>query len=233
MSEECLICGKRLVYLDAPETMRCAICGEEHRSRARCEDGHYICDECHTTGAAPAVLSCADIDLLDPIEILDRLMDMPGIYMHGPEHHMLVPASLVTAYRNNGGEIDMAAALREVIERGAEIPGGVCGYWGACGAGIGAGVFVSIVTGSDPLEVDSWGMANEATSRALAAIGAIGGPRCCKRDSYTSVIEAAKFASERLGVRIETHHPTCRRCGQNEQCIRLRCPYNPANTMKR
>lgn len=27
---------------------------------------------------------------------------------------------------------------------------GACGFWGACGAGISAGMFVSIVTGSTP-----------------------------------------------------------------------------------
>ena len=55
-------------------------------------------------------------------------------------------AALLTAYKNAGGEIDLQQALVEMMSRGRSVPGGACGFWGACGAGISAGMFVSIIS---------------------------------------------------------------------------------------
>lgn len=40
-------------------------------------------------------------------------------------------ASLITAYHNAGGEVDMEWALSEMVRRGKQVPGGTCGNWGA------------------------------------------------------------------------------------------------------
>ena len=113
--------------------------------------------------------------------------------------------------------------------RGKKVPGGSCGFWGACGAGISAGMFVSIVTKATPLTTDPWGLANRMTSKALGEIGKIGGPRCCKRDSYLSVLSAIDFVREELGVEMEKPEITCSRSARNNQCIGRRCPFAPAN----
>ena len=91
-----------------------------------------------------------------------------------------------------------------MMHRGKTVPGGACGFWGACGAGISAGMFISIISGSTPLAVEPWGLANRMTSRALEAIGAVGGPRCCKRDSYLSILAAVEYVKEHFGVEMET-----------------------------
>ena len=52
----------------------------------------------------------------------------------------MVGAALLTAYRNAGGEIDLEPALREMMNRGKSVPGGACGFWGACGAGLSSGI---------------------------------------------------------------------------------------------
>ncbi len=101
----------------------------------------------------------------------------------------------------------------------------VCGFWGACGAGVSAGMFVSIVTGSTPLAKDEWGLSNKMTSSALGAIGEVGGPRCCKRDSYISIIKAVEFSKEHLGVEMELGEVKCVHSTQNNQCIKERCPF--------
>ena len=162
----------------------------------------------------------------NPIEIMDRLMNMEFCHMHGPEHHIMVGSALLTAYRNAGGGIDLEKALFEMQERGREVPGGACGFWGACGAGISAGIFVSIVTGSTPLAIETWGLSNLMTSRSLAAIGAIGGPRCCKRNSYLALTEAVKFIEENLGVKMDISEIKCSRSHENNQCLGRRCPFN-------
>lgn len=228
MADECLICGAPLVYLDRPIKMVCALCGEEQMSRVRCEEGHFVCDDCHRAGVVPAISSCAEMTSADPIAVFEQLVSTPGIYMHGPEHHVLVTAALLTAYKNAGGDIDLDAALREALERCTEVPGGACGFWGACGACIGCGIFASIVMGTTPLDADTWGAANGATAAALSVAAAVGGPRCCKRNSYIALTSGAKFAAEHLGVRMDVSAPRCTRCGLNAQCIGPRCPFNPA-----
>ena len=146
--------------------------------------------------------------------------------MHGPEHHVMVGSALLTAYKNVGGDIDLVKALSEMQARGRKVPGGACGFWGACGAGVSAGMFVSIVTGSTPLANEAWGLSNKMTSSALGAIGEVGGPRCCKRDSYISIIKAVEFSKEHLGVEMELGDIKCVHSKQNNQCIGKRCPFH-------
>lgn len=158
MKEECLICKAPLEYLEEGVLMECALCHKKEMSRTRCTNGHYVCDECHTQGVDAVAAYCLEQDSRDPHEILEGLMALPFCHMHGPEHHILVGSSLLTAYKNAGGEI--------------------------------------------------------------------GGPRCCKRNSYAAVTEAVHFAEEHLGVRMELKEILCSHSGSNGQCIGKRCPYN-------
>lgn len=229
MNEECLICKAPLEYLQEDVEMECAICHKRESSKTRCVNGHYVCSECHTQGIDSIIGCCLDTDSRNPVEILNTMMHLPFCHMHGPEHHIMVAAALVAAYKNAGGEIDLEKALKEVFSRGKNIPGGACGFWGACGAGISSGIFVSVVTGSTPLMNEPWGLANRMTSESLSAIGKIGGPRCCKRDSYLSLIQAISFAEKHLGVKMEAGDIVCGFSAQNNQCIGKRCPFNRVN----
>ena len=229
MNEECLICGAPLEYLREDVEMECAVCHKKERSRTRCVNGHYVCSACHTAGMDSMFGVCLSEQSKDPIRILNRLMALPFCHMHGPEHHVLVGAALLTAYRNAGGRVDLPKALTEIKKRGQDVPGGACGFWGACGAGISAGIFVSVISGSTPLAEEPFGLANRMTARALEAIGAVGGPRCCKRDSYLSVLAAIDFVQEHFGVEMQKSEIVCGYSAQNNQCIGSRCPFSPAN----
>lgn len=225
MKDECLVCGAPLEYLEAGEPMECAICGERATSATRCERGHFVCDACHADGLDSIVGLCLAETSRNPIAIIEKMMALPFCHMHGPEHHVMVGAALLTAFANAGGEVDLPAALAEMIRRGKSVPGGACGFWGACGAGISSGMFVSIVSGSTPLAAEPFALSQQMTSRSLAAIGEVGGPRCCKRDSYLSILAAIDFAREHLGVEMERPEVACTRSGQNNQCIGARCPF--------
>ena len=229
MNDECLICGAPLEYLQEETLMECFLCHKKERSLTRCVKGHYVCDECHSKGLDTMVSVCLKETSKDPIEIVEKLMGQSFCHMHGPEHHTMVGAALLTAYKNAGGEVDLNNRLMAMLQRGKQIPGGVCGFWGACGAGISSGIFISLITGASPLATEAWGLSNLMTSKSLGAIGAIGGPRCCKRDSYLSILSAVDFVKEHFGVEMETHEVVCSHCGENNQCIGKRCPFNPAN----
>ncbi len=229
MNEECLICKAPLEYLETDEEMVCAICHKREASKTRCVNGHYVCNECHTKGMDTIVGLCLAETSKDPVTVLEHMMALPFCHMHGPEHHVMVGAALLTAYKNAGGDIDLNRALPEMMNRGKAVPGGVCGYWGACGAGISAGIFTAIISGSSPLSKEAWGLSNLMTSAVLGKIGAVGGPRCCKRDSYLSVLTATDFVKEHFGIEMEKRKVICSRSSKNNQCIGIRCPFSPIN----
>ena len=223
--EECLICNAPLEYLERDITMECKICHKRENSKTRCVNGHYVCNECHTTGMDAIINLCKKETSKNPIEIIEKMMSMSFCHMHGPEHHVMVGAALLTAYKNAGGNINLDEALTEIMNRGKTVPGGSCGFWGACGAGISTGMFVSIISNSTPLSNEPFAMSHKMTSKSLAEIGKIGGPRCCKRDSYISILSAVEFVKENFGIEMEIHQIICTRSQQNNQCIGIRCPF--------
>ena len=225
MAEECLICKAPLEYLQEDVMMECALCHKKELSKARCTKGHYVCDECHSKGVTDILEVCLAETSKDPIAIMDKMMKMPFCHMHGPEHHTMVGAALLTAYKNAGGEIKLEEALNEMYHRGKAVPGGACGFWGACGAGVSAGQFMAIATDSTPLAAEPWGLSNQMTAKALESIGKNGGPRCCKRDSFTAILAAIDFVKEHLGVEMELEPIRCIRIGKNNQCLGKKCPF--------
>ena len=143
----------------------------------------------------------------------------------------MVGAALLTAYKNAGGDIDLQSALAEMMNRGRNVPGGACGFWGTCGAGISSGMFVSIISKSTPLTVEPFALSHQMTASSLGQIGEIGGPRCCKRDSFLSILAAIDFVKEHFGVEMETREVVCNYSSQNNQCIGKRCPFSKANDL--
>lgn len=213
--------------------MECVICGRKEFSYASCKEGHYICDDCHAKKGIEVIMEiCGNTKSKNPIAVMQEVMRNPFIYMHGPEHHVLAGAALLAAYKNSGGKLDLPKALEEMKQRGTQVPGGVCGFWGCCGAGISTGIYMSIVTAATPLSGNSWGLANRTTAKALEAIGTIGGPRCCKRDTFTAVKAAAEMTEEAFGIQMEL--PEKIRCGfskENQQCLKKKCPYFAGNVL--
>lgn len=224
----CLVCGADLVYLAASEEMACALCGEVRTSNARCAAGHHACDACHAAPAKDVIeRTCAASDERDPIALAVRLMRHPALKMHGPEHHFMVPAVLLAAWSNVRGEPERRAErIAEARRRSEPVLGGFCGVQGACGAAIGTGTFAAIATGSTPLKGPERGLSNRMTVRALDAVSRTDGPRCCKRDSFLSILSAARFAREHLGAAIPARGPACEWSGRNGECIGEACPFH-------
>lgn len=227
MNDECLICGAPLVYLPKDEEMECAVCHKTFLSAARCEKGHYVCDSCHKRGLDAMRGVCLSETSRDPVKILNRLMRMPFCHMHGPEHHVLTGAALVTAYRNAGGNVDLEDALYKIETRGSAVPGGSCGFCGACGAAVSSGIFISVISGATPLSEEPFALSNRMTALALSRIADAGGPRCCKRDAYLTISAAVPFVKEHFNVEMELSPIRCGFFPKNNQCIRERCPFFP------
>ena len=67
------------------------------------------------------------------------------------------------------------------------------------------------------------------TAQLLQRFAEVGGPRCCKRDSYLSILAAIDFVAANFGISMDKSAVVCRHCGKNNQCIRARCPFFPKN----
>ncbi|WP_242342161.1 DUF5714 domain-containing protein [Anaeromyxobacter terrae] len=224
----CLVCGEDLVYLPASTEMACVLCGAAKVGSARCKSGHFACDACHAAPAMDVIEKvCASTDERDPMALALRMLRNPAVKLHGPEHHFLVPAVLLAAYSNVKREPQKRAErVAEARRRVEPIQGGSCGLLGTCGAAIGTGAFVSIVTEATPLKGKERGLANRMTARALTVIGATDAARCCKRDSMLSILAAVKFAREHLRVDLSARGPECEWRSVNKQCGGTACPFH-------
>ena len=65
----------------------------------------------------------------NPVVIFKQIAEKEYISIHGPEHHILDGASLLVAYKNAGGEIDLEQALDRLMSEGLRMPGAMCGLW--------------------------------------------------------------------------------------------------------
>jgi hypothetical protein len=226
----CLICNSDLIYLEKSEKMDCIVCKKTFNSNAKCTKDHFVCDSCHEKEGFDYIETfCSNSTGLDPVELANSIMSNPGIKLHGPEHHFLVPAVLLTAYYNKTGNPELIKKKLEIAkERAKNILGGFCGLYGNCGAGVGTGIFMSVILNSTPLSKEEWKLSNLITSKSLYEIAINGGPRCCKRDSYIALETAIRFIEENLKVKLEYSKIVCCYYKRNKECKQNDCKYYPA-----
>ncbi|WP_042680748.1 DUF5714 domain-containing protein [Anaerosalibacter massiliensis] len=236
-SQNCMLCGSELLYSQDYRERECVYCHSKFRTNVACKNGHYVCDKCHGTSAMDIIEQyCKSTDKTNPIEMANEIMKHHKINMHGPEHHYLVPAVLISSFYNlNGEKYIKSEKLKIAKERAKKVPGGFCGFYGSCGAAVGTGIFMSIITESTPLSKEGWGLANQMTGRALIAIGKVGGPRCCKRDSFIAIKEAVIFVEEHFKLKMydyENYDIICKFSNMNKQCLGKDCYFNIINIEK-
>lgn len=225
-TEGCLLCGQELIYSnDTASEETCNICVKQFDTFVKCSQGHFVCDSCHSPDILGKIeqLLTASAEM-DPVTLAQKVFELPGLNMHGPEYHSIVPAVLVAAWQNQAGKKDVCK-IQEALRRGKDIKGGACGFYGNCGAAVGAGTAISIIESVTPLSRDERGAANRATGFALLEIGKYGGPRCCKREAITSIesfIQTTGYFS-----RLQKTAYICKQFGKNTDCIHQKCPYFP------
>ena len=221
----CLLCGAPLIYQEESQEMECAVCHKKFYSNAACANGHFVCDRCHS-GLNPNYLQLLKSSgEKDPLILLEQTMDLPGVHLLGPEHHIILPCVLLTAYKNCGGQLDYPVAIKEAFRRGKQIPGGVCGYMGTCGAAVGAGIYASLTLGSNPLKDIVWGKAQGLTARCLQRIAECGGVRCCKRTTRLAVEEAVAWTKETFNIEMPLSNTPCRFWEKIHECSYGDCPF--------
>lgn len=166
---------------------------------------------------------------LGVVEIANRLMALPELPVHSPYHHFLVPAALLTAVHLADGDREaLEKDLAVAMERSGQIPGGICGLYGCCGAAVGAGIFASIYQKTTPLSKSGWAADNAMTARCLQSVAAVEGPRCCKRVTWLTLQAAISAARELLGVDLgAVPDISCEYYTKNRECRGKCCPFFP------
>lgn len=228
-TEGCFICGHDLLYTKSSPTKEvCNICGKQSETYVKCPKGHFICDTCHSLDILGKVeqLLTSSVEM-NPVVLAQQVFELPGLNMHGPEYHSIVPSVLVTAYQNLSWKKD-STKIKEAMKRGRDVKGGNCGFFGNCGAGVGSGIAASIIEGATPMSRDERGAANRATGYALLEISKHGGPRCCKREAITSIESFMQVTS--YFDSIQKSEYACKQYGKNKDCIYKKCPYFPGKS---
>lgn len=225
----CAVCGKDLLYLDKSEEGVCVFCRGTSPTQAKCSDGHFVCDTCHALPANELIERfTTGSSSKEPLGMAIALMKSPAVKMHGPEHHFLVPAVLLSAFSNaTGRPADKAGMIEKARQRAQHVLGGFCGFYGNCGAAVGTGIFVSVLTNATPLSKEEWRLSNLMCAASLHTIAEAGGPRCCKRNSFLAIEEALKFVKEHMFVDMgkTADRTKCEFSHLNKECKKEECRF--------
>ncbi len=221
---DCMVCGAPLRYLEEVE-LRCHYCGKTKLTAARCEEGHFVCDDCHAQDHLAFIKTyCQHTTLTDPLALFSEMRRSHLFPLHGPEHHALVPAAFLTAYRNQHGEPALAR-IEAAIARGAGLPGGTCAYWGGCAAALGIGIAFATILRATPLSCEERATVQTVVSKILGRLGSFGSARCCRRESYLALQMGCELSQQYLPTPLTGGPlPACEQMALNHECLGEGCP---------
>ncbi len=227
----CMVCGAPLVYTSHPEQNRCQYCGSIFAANNVCENGHYVCDRCHSENAVDVIRRiCLSSDETDMIRLFQRIRLHPAVPMHGPEYHAMVPGVILAAYRNLGGDVP-ERTIEAGIDRGRSVAGGFCGFMGVCGAAVGVGVAFSLLVDANPTKAAERKLVQGATQAALGEIARLDAARCCQRDCWIALTKAAELSASLLPVTLKAESRiVCAQWRRNKECLGTTCPLHPSNS---
>ena len=97
---------------------------------------------------------------------------------------------------------------------------------GICGAG--AGISFSIILNSNPRIAKKRQVVQKIVSTITGKISEKKAARCCQRECYIALREAARLSAELLPVRLRADYPmTCEQYSINRECITSLCELYP------
>lgn len=224
----CMVCGEPLQYHVVNREGRCHFCGMRVAANASCSRGHIVCDKCHSLDALGVIRTVALQTLEgDLIALLSRIRSHSSFPLHGPEHHALVPAIILSVYRRNGGQVGDEKILT-AIERGSTIAGGACSFWGMCGAAVGVGIAFALLLEATPYRARERRLVMDITREVTERVARYEAPRCCQRESWIALTCASELSKKYLPVFLPAEAPLqCKQWQRNKECIGARCPLWP------
>lgn len=234
-NNDCILCGDSVHKLREPINTHCDFCGKVKMTTHECQSSHFLCDECFNMPVFDFIKStCKNYTGIDPIALAVELMNSPVVRIHGTEHHFIVPAVLITCINNlKEHPEDITAKLEEAEKRAINETSDVCTYHsGICGAALGTGIFLSIMLDREAKHEDEWSLNNMLISDVLKKMAEHGGPRCCKRDTYFSLLSAVDYLNDRFAFNLPKSEAKCTFSLRNKTCGMEDCVfYNISNSL--
>lgn len=224
-TNNCMVCEAPLVYGQESHEVECYYCKSKFQTSVTCKEGHYVCDTCHSKEALVIIEQiCQNSKHTDMMALFRDIRNHPVIPKHGPEHHAMVPAIIVTCYKNLGFKVPKNV-LKTAISRGSSIIGGACGFLGMCGAASGVGIGFAVLLESTPVTSKTRSMAQKVTHKVLGEIAKYEAARCCHREVWTALVLASEISQEFLGVALQTTvQIKCDQKRYNQYCYGKGCP---------
>lgn len=234
-NQNCILCGEELIKLQDGINTICDYCGKQSKIYNECNSNHYICETCINIDKYEFIIEkCLGYKSTDPIKLAIEIMNSPIIKMHGTEHHFIVPAVLLTTVYNYQNKYQNLREKLEIIkERALKETSSYCTYKaGTCGAAFGTGVFLSVLMDRTPYSEDEWTESNHIIADSLKNIANSPGPKCCKRDTYLSILASIEFLKDKFAINLESSEPKCTFSLRNKTCGREECEFfNIANDL--
>ena len=222
---DCMVCGAALIYLTQEREQECHYCGITSYANAICKNGHFVCDTCHSAEALALIEHfCQSVDTTDMLEMMQEIRTHPSIPIHGPEHHALVPGIILATFRNLGGNVS-DEMLATGIRRSSQVAGGSCAFSGICGAAAGVGVAFSLILDANPFKQQERQTVMHVVNRISQKIAENKAARCCQRESWIALRQAAEISREILPLQLHANAKyRCLQKLQNQYCMGKACP---------
>jgi hypothetical protein len=231
-TEQCMVCGSALEYLQQSEHRVCTLCGKKEEGHIACPRGHFVCDACHGADARKMIEQTAfSTRGKDPLALAERMIGHPGLPMLGCEHAFIAAGALMAALKNSpyGAGRITNAHIQEAFDRTAkQAVGGYCGLTGVCGIVPAIGSCFSVFLGARCGTDSEQKITMDAVIRAAQAISGLTGPSCCKAYVRAALAESVAMLGERLGVilPISGSAVVCRHSDRHPHgCREEKCPY--------
>jgi len=171
--------------------------------------------------------ACWKGDERDLLDMLERVRAELNLGDCGPAYHAMVPAVILSTYRNCGGDVTRDL-LRGAVDRGMRTQEGWCGLAGACGAGLGVGMVFSLLADVNPLAGQGRLNVMAVTTQVLRALCDGPDARCCLRETWLSLRSAADLSDQYLPITLTARgRVTCAGHLDAGECRRVGCPLRP------
>ncbi|MDO5844516.1 MAG: DUF5714 domain-containing protein [Methanocorpusculum sp.] len=236
---KCPVCGSDVVQgYDLVERV-CDICGKNFISNSYCKNGHYICNKCASVQYFDIIDQFTkNTKIVDPIEMADKIMCLPESNLVGCKHSIVVFASVLTAFKNNGGHVkDFEKVKKEITLKTVFCPTSMCKLGGFCGIPLAMGIAMRTALSDDMDEDLRTDLSNKLTGYCMGHTGNqnnTGNKNCCVRNTYLTILYASKFISNNLWVEIPLPKIiVCKYHMGNPRCNKEACIlYHGLNTDK-
>lgn len=206
-TENCKICGGQLEYFNSGKELTCVLCGKKEIGNIACQNGHYVCDECHGKDLFDNIKDYVlKSKKLNPFEIAEYLMNKDNVPMLGCENAWIAAGSLMVAIKNNGSvKVTDEQIVEALIRTKRQAIGGYCGLTGVCGIAPAIGACFSVILGAACPKDQETAVTMKVVARIINKIADETGPCCCKNFVRTAIDESIKAAKEYLNVSLHSN----------------------------